>query len=110
MRGIPDIYRAPTADWRHGGRSLTLTFGRDVAIHLASADLPGAQSGGLGVAGVDAPDGRWLVVPDGMSLFDAYGHAYRAAGLLLARGVDAGRQLVTTLTSRQAQRRPQVVR
>ncbi|GIJ63342.1 M28 family metallopeptidase [Virgisporangium aurantiacum] len=82
---VPDVYRAPTVHW---GQT-PLAFGRDVAIHLASADMPAPRAGELGVAGVDDPVDRWLLVPSGMSLFDAYGHAYRAAGLLLPRGVDA---------------------
>ncbi|GIJ68221.1 M28 family metallopeptidase [Virgisporangium ochraceum] len=89
VRAVPDIYRAPTVHWRHHGEVHALTFGRDVAIHLASADLPTPRPGALGIAGTDGPVDRWLVVPPGMSLFDAYGHAYRAAGLLLPRGVDA---------------------
>jgi hypothetical protein len=86
---VPDIYRVPAVRWRHRHDQQTLTFGRDVAIHLASADLPTPRTGPLGVAGAADPVDRWLVVPPEMSLFDAYGHAYRAAGLLLPRGVDA---------------------
>jgi hypothetical protein len=89
VRAVPDLYRAPTVHWRDRNDVHALTFGRDVAIHLASADLPTPRTGALGVAGTDDPIDRWLVVPPGMSLFDAYGHAYRAAGLLLPRGVDA---------------------
>ena len=33
------------------------------------------------IAGDDNPAGRWLVVPDGMSLFDAYGHGLAAVGI-----------------------------
>jgi aminopeptidase YwaD len=89
VRSVPEIYRRPAVTWN----GTALTFGRDVAVHLASADLPDARTGTLGGAGTHDPDGRWLVVPQGMSLFDAYGHAFHhtgnAAGLLLPRGVDA---------------------
>jgi aminopeptidase YwaD len=82
---VPEVYERPVVRWN----GVDLAFGRDVAVHLASTDLPDPREGLLGVAGRDDPDGRWLLVPAGMSLFDAYGHAYRAAGLLLPRGVDA---------------------
>jgi hypothetical protein len=85
VSGIPDVYATPTASWGGG----PLEFGREVAVHLASAEQPLLRRGPLAVAGDGDPAGRWLVVPADMSLFDAYGHAYRAAGLLIGRGVDA---------------------
>ncbi|GAB3835558.1 M28 family metallopeptidase [Dactylosporangium cerinum] len=89
VRFVPEVYTAPTVEWHGGTTTRRLTFGRDVAVHLASADQPLIQRGALAVAGVGDPTGRWLVVPAGMTLFDAYGHAHGAAGLLFGRGVDA---------------------
>ncbi|WP_230394411.1 M28 family peptidase [Plantactinospora alkalitolerans] len=89
VRAVPDIYAAPTVRFDDGTIARGLSFGREVSLHLASADLGTPRRGALGVAGVGEPTGRWLVVPAGMSLFDAYGHADGAAGLLLPRNVDA---------------------
>jgi hypothetical protein len=86
---VPEVYTAPAVRWHDGATTVTLTFGRDVAVHLASADLPDVRQGPLAVAGAGDPAGRWLVVPAGMTLFDAYGHAHGATGLILGRGVDA---------------------
>jgi aminopeptidase YwaD len=89
VRSVPEVYAAPTVEWRDGTATRRLVFGREVAVHLASADAPLAHGGRLGLAGQGDPVGRWLVVPPEMTLFDAYGHAHEAAGLLLHRGVDA---------------------
>jgi hypothetical protein len=89
VRFVPDIYTAPTVRWHDGTTTRQLTFGRDVAVHLASADQPLIRHGDLATAGAGDPAGRWLVVPAGMTLFDAYGHAHGAIGLLFGRGVDA---------------------
>ncbi|MFC6023668.1 M28 family peptidase [Plantactinospora solaniradicis] len=89
VRAVPDIYAVPTAQWGDRSTAADLSFGRDVAPHLASADLPSRRRGLLGIAGESDPGGRWLVVPAGMSLSDGYGHADGAAGLLLSRHVDA---------------------
>jgi aminopeptidase YwaD len=89
VRAVPEVYTEPTVHWYDGAATNPLVFGRAVAIHLASADRPLVRRGGLAVAGVGDPVGRWLVVPAGMRLFDAYGHAAGAAGLLIGRGVDA---------------------
>jgi aminopeptidase YwaD len=86
---VPQVYAPPVVSWQQDGQVVPLEFGRDVAVHLASADREQAQRAPLGAAGYGDPSGRWLLVPPGMSLFDAYGHADGAAGLLLARGVDA---------------------
>ncbi|MFG2041616.1 M28 family metallopeptidase [Dactylosporangium sp. NPDC048998] len=86
---VPEVYSPPAVRWSDGGAEQRLTFGRDVAVHLASADQPLVRRGGLAVAGVGDPAGRWLVVPAGMTLFDAYGDAHGALGLLIGRGVDA---------------------
>jgi hypothetical protein len=88
VRSVPDVYAAPTVRWHDGRAAHELAFGRDVAMYLASAETPLLRTGGLVVAGGGDPTGRWVLVPEGMSLFDAYGHADGAAGLLLARGVD----------------------
>ncbi|HEY8472050.1 MAG TPA: M28 family peptidase [Natronosporangium sp.] len=85
---VPEVYAAPHAQWSDGERMVPLAFGRQVAVPVASADLPAPRRGSLGVAGADPPAGRWLLVPAGMSLPDAYRHAGAAAGLLQARGVD----------------------
>jgi hypothetical protein len=89
VASVPEVYTAPTVRWHDGSTTSTLVFGRDVAVHLASADQPLMRHGALGVARHGSPTGRWLVVPPGMSLFDAYGHGAGAVGLLLGRGVDA---------------------
>jgi aminopeptidase YwaD len=86
---VPQVYAEPAVRWRHDGETVPLIFGRDVAVHLASADRAQPLLAPLGVAGYGDPAGRWLLVPAETSLFDAYGHADGAAGLLLARGVDA---------------------
>lgn len=95
--GVPEVYERPVVRWKRED----LTFGRDVAVHLASADVPEVREGRLGVAGRDDPADRWLLVPAGMSLFDAYGHAYRATGLLVPRGVDADGWQFTMLAGPQ---------
>jgi aminopeptidase YwaD len=89
VTAVPEVYAVPTVSWHDGVDVRRLEFGRDVAVHLASADQPLLLRGDVAVAGRGAPAGRWLVVPAGMSLFDAYGHAERAGGLLIGRGVDA---------------------
>ncbi|MGI5243154.1 M28 family metallopeptidase [Dactylosporangium sp. CA-139066] len=86
---VPEMYTPPTVRWHDGTTVRHLAFGRDVAVHLASAELPLVRQGELAVAGAGDPVGRWLVVPAGMTLFDAYGHAHGALGLLIGRGVDA---------------------
>ncbi|MGI5175332.1 M28 family metallopeptidase [Dactylosporangium sp. CA-152071] len=86
---VPEVYTVPTVQWHDGTATRHLAFGRDVAVHLASADQPLVRRGDLAVAGAGDPTGRWLLVPAGMTLFDAYGHAHGALGLLLGRGVDA---------------------
>ncbi|PWU50385.1 aminopeptidase [Micromonospora sp. S4605] len=97
VRAVPDVAAAPIVSWGSDATAHRLTFGREVGIHLASANVPEVRHGLLGVVGADSPTGRWLVVPTGMSLFDAYGHAHRAAGLLLNRPVDADGWQFTTL-------------
>lgn len=97
VRAVPDVYAAPTVVWGEGGASTLLVFGREVAIHSASADTVEVRRGTLGVAGSGDPTNRWLVVPTGMGLFDAYGDAQGAAGLLMSRAVDADGWQYTTL-------------
>ncbi|BEL06234.1 M28 family peptidase [Actinoplanes sichuanensis] len=88
VRAVPQIHAVPKVR-RHDGIDLhRLVFGRSVMPHPASADLPAARHGELAVAGSGDPAGRWLAIPAGMSLFDAYGHADGAAGLLIARDTD----------------------
>ena len=89
VRAVPDVYAAPTVSWHDGSGTRRLTFGRDVAVHLASAEQPLLVRGDLATAGQGDPAGRWLLVPAGMTLFDAYGYAEHAAGLLIGRAVDA---------------------
>nr|WP_211349512.1 M28 family peptidase [Micromonospora pisi]RKR93031.1 Zn-dependent M28 family amino/carboxypeptidase [Micromonospora pisi] len=89
VRRVPEVYATPKVRWHDGTTTEALRFGREVAVHLGSADLADVRHEPLGIAGTDGPIGRWLVVPAGMTLFDAYGHADGAAGLLLPRGVDA---------------------
>ncbi|GIG90676.1 M28 family metallopeptidase [Plantactinospora endophytica] len=89
VRAVPDIHAAPTARFGTGASAASLSFGSEVSLHLASTDLGTPRRAPLAFAGAGDPTGRWLLVPAGMSLFDAYGHADRAAGLLVARNVDA---------------------
>lgn len=89
VRAVPQVYAAPTVRWNDRSGDATLVFGRQVAIHPASADRPDLRRGALGVAGTDDPAGRWLVAPAAMGLFDAYRDTRGAAGLLLRRPVDA---------------------
>jgi peptidase M28-like protein len=94
---VPEIYAVPEGFWHDGSRRRRLTFGRQVQPHLASADLPSPRRGDLMVAGAGDPVGRWLLVPSGMSLFEAYGHAHGAAGLLIGRSTDPDGWHYTTL-------------
>ncbi|MFI5913373.1 M28 family metallopeptidase [Dactylosporangium sp. NPDC051541] len=89
VRAVPEVYTAPEVQWHDGVTTRRLAFGRDVAVHLASADQPLVRRGDLAVAGASDPTGRWVVVPSGMTVFDAYGHSHGAVGLLFGRGVDA---------------------
>nr|BFE76146.1 hypothetical protein GCM10020092_094470 [Actinoplanes digitatis] len=89
VASVPEVYAVPAVSWHDGDLVRELEFGRDVAVHPASAQQPLLLRGDLAVAGYGEPTGRWLLVPAGMSLFDAYGRADRAAGLLVGRGVDA---------------------
>jgi aminopeptidase YwaD len=89
VTAVPEVYAVPAVSWHDGADVRHLEFGREVALHLASAEQPLLLRGDLAVAGQGDPAGRWLLVPAGMSLFDAYGHAERAAGLLIVRSVDA---------------------
>ncbi|MCZ7373266.1 M28 family metallopeptidase [Micromonospora sp. WMMC250] len=89
VRNVPELYAAPTVVWGKGDTSTRLTFGREVAVHCASADTSEVRRGPLGVAGSGDPAGRWLVVPTGGNPLDAARDASGAAGLLLSRAVDA---------------------
>jgi aminopeptidase YwaD len=87
-KAVPEIYAAPVVDLHDGTTTTRLVFGRQVSVHLASSDVPLVRRGPLAVAGQGDPVGRWLLVPDGIDLADAYGQAQGAVGLLVARGVD----------------------
>jgi hypothetical protein len=106
VRSVPDVYAVPTVRWHDGHAVHELGFGRDVAMHLASVETPLVRQGGLVVAGGGDPTGRWVLVPDGMSLFDAYGHADGAVGLLLGRGVDGNGWQYTMLAGPDPGRLP----
>jgi hypothetical protein len=106
VRAVPDVYQAPNVNWHDGTQARHLTFGRQVAVHPASADLAPARRGDIAIAGEGAPEGRWIVVPAGMSLFDGYGHADGAAGLLIGRAVDADGWHFTMLAGPDAGRLP----
>lgn len=88
VRSVPQVYAVPEVTWHDGQVARRLVFGRQAAVHVASSDLPDARRGRLAVAGAGDPAGRWLLVPAGMSLFDAYGHGDGAAGLLIGRATD----------------------
>ncbi|MEH0929762.1 M28 family metallopeptidase [Micromonospora sp. CPCC 205558] len=89
VRAVPEVYAAPMVVWGEGETSTRLVFGREVAVHSASADTLKVRRGPLGVAGSGDPSGRWLVVPTGMNLSDAARAARGAAGLLVSRAADA---------------------
>lgn len=89
VRAVPQVYEVPAVTWGDRDGSAPLVFGRQVAIHPASADTTHPRRGALGIAHTDDPAERWLVVPAGMSLFDAYRDTQGAAGLLVRRPVDA---------------------
>jgi aminopeptidase YwaD len=89
VRSVPEVYAAPHVTVHDSAGTRRLVSGRQVGPHPASADVPLTRRGRLAVAGAGDPAGAWLVVPAGMSLFDAYGHAENAAGLLIGRPVDA---------------------
>lgn len=97
VRAVPEVSAAPRVTWSDGTRVVDLAFGREVAIHPASAYSSEARRGSLGVAGSDDPTGRWLVVPERVSLFDAHADAQGAAGLLVRRAVDPDGWQYTTL-------------
>jgi hypothetical protein len=86
---VPDIYTAAQARWHDGTATQPLGFGRDLTVHVASADKPHIVRGELGVAGTGDPTGRWLLVPAGMPLSDAFRYAGQARGLLVGRNTDA---------------------
>nr|WP_221382058.1 M28 family peptidase [Actinoplanes polyasparticus] len=88
VSAVPEVYAAPAVSWGDGTSGGHLRFGREVLPHLASADEPLLRRAGLAAAGQGDPAGCWLVVPDRMSLFEAYGHAHGALGLLIGRTVD----------------------
>jgi len=85
---VPEVYTAPTARWHDGRTEQALVFGRQVGVPLMSADLAKPRRGDLGVVGASGPGGRWLLVPAGMSLPDAYDQASAATGLVVRRPVD----------------------
>ncbi|GLH95384.1 M28 family metallopeptidase [Phytohabitans aurantiacus] len=85
---VPEVYAQPTVRWYDGTTTTEPVFGQQLSVHLASADVPLVRRGGLAVAGTGDPGGRWLIVPAGMSLSDAYGHAEGALGLLVVANVD----------------------
>ncbi|MFC7547775.1 M28 family metallopeptidase [Plantactinospora sp. GCM10030261] len=90
VRAVPQVYERPTITWGDRRGTEELVFGRQVAIHPASADTSDSHRGILGVAGGrDDPAGRWLAVPAEMSLFDAHRDIRDAVGLLVRRPVDA---------------------
>ncbi|PWU46026.1 aminopeptidase [Micromonospora globispora] len=97
VRAVPEVSAAPRVTWSDATLVGDLAFGREVAIHPASAYSAEVRRGSLGVAGSDDPTGRWLVVPERMSLFDAHGDAQGAAGLLVRRAVDPDGWQYTTL-------------
>ncbi|MEV6489363.1 M28 family metallopeptidase [Actinoplanes sp. NPDC051633] len=88
VAAIPEVYAKPSVTWHDGHTVHTLRFGRQVAVHPASAEQPLVRRGALGNAGRTTPSDRWLVVPAGMRLFDAFGHGDGAIGLIIGRDVD----------------------
>jgi Peptidase family M28 len=89
VRSVPEVYAAATVSWSEGQPAQHLVFGRQVVPHLVSADVPMQRRAPLGVAGESGAAGRWLLVPAGMSVFDAHGAGDGAAGLVVARAVEA---------------------
>ncbi|GIM91978.1 M28 family metallopeptidase [Paractinoplanes toevensis] len=85
---VPETYAAPEVCWHDETEAHGLRFGRQVLPHMASAEQPLVRQGALAVAGDGDPSGRWLVVPQQMSLFEACGHGDGALGLLIRRAPD----------------------
>jgi hypothetical protein len=83
VRSVPDVYARPNARWHDGDRTHELVFGREVALHLTSAEAPRERGGGLARGGSNDPTGRWLLAPDGPT------EAPGALGVLVPRAVDA---------------------
>ncbi|WP_327000165.1 hypothetical protein OHA72_34190 [Dactylosporangium sp. NBC_01737] len=93
VRFVPEVYAPPSVQWYDGGRVHRLTAGRDVAVHLASADEALVRRGELAVAVAGDPTGRWLVVPAGLPLVAgpvaSANRRYAAVGLA-AVGIGVG--------------------
>ena len=90
VRAVPDVYAAPTVVWGDGRRLDTPGLrpaGRDPLGLRRHGRASGAARWAWPVAAIRRTGGWWC--PTGMSLFDAYGDAQGAAGLLMRRAVDA---------------------
>ncbi|PWR12629.1 hypothetical protein DKT69_23460 [Micromonospora sicca] len=57
VRAVPQVYEAPTVTWGDRDGTTELVFGRQVAIHPASADAPDIRRGALGRRRQGRPDG-----------------------------------------------------
>ncbi|MFF5085395.1 M28 family metallopeptidase [Actinoplanes sp. NPDC000266] len=106
---VPEVYAAPVADWHDGATPRRLEFGRDLALHMASAEQPLVQRGETALVGAGDQGGRWLLVPEPMSLFEAYGRAGGALGLLISRAVDGDGWHYTMLAGSAPGPRPVLV-
>jgi len=106
VRSVPEVYAPVEGSWHDGTTEHHLSFGRQVLPHLASADLATPELGDLGAAGTADPHGRWLLVPAGMSLGEAFRKAGGAMGLLVSRAVDADGWHYTMLAGPQPGRLP----
>ncbi|MEV4216785.1 M28 family peptidase [Nonomuraea sp. NPDC049725] len=86
---VRDLYATPVLEWHDGGTT-RLRHRRDFAEHLASADLPTPRTASLAPSADGDLRGRWVSAEPGdwaraCDLAEAQG----AAGVLIARGVDA---------------------
>ncbi|MGW0485389.1 M28 family metallopeptidase [Nonomuraea sp. NPDC003214] len=86
---VRDLYATPVLEWHDGGTT-RLRHRRDFAEHLASADLPTPRTAPLAPSADGDLRGRWVPAEPGdwaraCDLAEAQG----AAGVLIARGVDA---------------------
>jgi hypothetical protein len=103
---VPEVYRAPQVRWHNGIETQALTFGRDVGLPVASAELARVRQAPLAVVGRGDTAGCWAVVPHDMGLVEAYDHAGAAVGLLISRAVDGFGWQYTMLAGLPAGRLP----
>ncbi|MEV4060390.1 M28 family metallopeptidase [Nonomuraea dietziae] len=88
VTSVRELYGTPVLEWTADGRTRRLEHRREFVEHLASAELPHAHTAPV-VAQTDTADvhGRWVL---GDAADWARAEEGGAAGVLTARGTDAG--------------------